>query len=120
MLVHGICASALLICLASASTLTKPPLSALVIAFEKSYEQSLLAYSLSDQGIDTTLIVSSIDHDNMYENLLGIEIIKLNTSSDASVDKAALRACEALLSDQTILKKVREIQPTFVLFPALR
>ena len=120
MILHSIFISFLAFYFASGSSLTQPPQSALVIAFEKSYEQSLLAYTLSDQGIDSTLVVSSLHHDKLYENLQGIEIIKLNVSAQSSVDTESLSACQALLGDQKILKRVGEIQPTFVLFPALR
>ncbi|XP_015109949.1 UDP-glucuronosyltransferase 1-8 [Diachasma alloeum] len=105
----------------SASTLTIPPQSALVVGFENAYELSLLANTLTDQGIDATLIVTA-DAGDIYENLVEVEVIKLNVSSedDGNLERKALRACEALLGNQKILKRVGEIQPTFTIFPAIR
>ncbi|XP_011303100.1 UDP-glucuronosyltransferase 1-8 [Fopius arisanus] len=112
---------AALIGISSASTLSAPPQSALVVAFENAYELSLLANTLTDQGIDATMIVAS-DAGDMYENLVEVEVIKLNVTSrdHDNLEKRALNACEALLGDQKILKRIGEIQPTFTIFPAIR
>lgn len=106
----------------SSSTLTAPPLSALIIAFESVYDLSLLANTLSDQGIDTTLIIPSYSANDLYNNLIDVEVLKLNVNIDKSttVDKRALEACDSLFRDDEIFKKIREFQPTFTIFPALR
>lgn len=109
---------------ASSSTLTAPPLSALIIAFDNVYDLSLLANTLSDEGIDATLIVPNYAASNVYNNLIDVEVLQLNV--DARVDKSmqadarALHTCDSLLRDEEILRKIREFQPTFVIFPALR
>lgn len=108
--------------LASSSTLTAPPLSALIIAFESVYDLSLLANTLSDQGIDTTLIIPSYAASDLYNNLIDVEVLQLNVNIDKSmsVDTHALEACTSLFQDEEILKKVQEFQSTFTIFPALR
>lgn len=107
---------------ASSSTLTAPPLSALVIAFESVYDLSLLANTLSDQGIDTTLIIPSYAANDLYNNLIDVEVLQLNVNIDKSmsVDIRALEACNSLFKDEEILKKIQEFQSTFTIFPALR
>lgn len=118
MLTYVLCA---IIATASASSLAAPPQTALVIGFENIYDLSLLANTLSDQGIDSVLIIPNKAGD-LYENLVEVEIIKLNYTLDANarLEEKALKACDALLSNQKILKRVQEIQPTFTIFPALR
>lgn len=101
--------------------LTAPPLSALIIAFESVYDLSLLANTLSDQGIDTSLIVPTYAANDLYNNLIDVEVLQLNV--DKSADKSnihALEACDSLFRDEEILKKIREFQPTFTIFPILR
>lgn len=103
--------------------LAAPPLSALVIAFESVYDLSLLANTLSDQGIDASLIVPTYAADDIYNNLVDVEVLQLNVNIDKSVDKSnirALEACDSLFRDEKILKKIREFQPTFTIFPILR
>lgn len=108
--------------LASSSTLTAPPLSALIIAFESVHDLSLLANTLSDQGIDTTLIIPSYAANDLYNNLIDVEVLQLNVNIDKSmsVDTRALEACNSLFKDEEILKKIQEFQSTFTIFPALR
>lgn len=120
MLFDTISISFLLLGLVNGSTSIKSSQSALIISFEKTYEQSLLAHTLFGQSIEPTLIITASASRRLYENLQGIEVLKLDTNDDPSADKAALNACEALLTDQNILNRVREIEPTFVIFPALR
>lgn len=107
---------------ASSSTLTAPPLSALIIAFESVHDLSLLANTLSDQGIDTTLIIPSYAANDLYNNLIDVEVLQLNVNIDKSmsVDTRALEACNSLFKDEEILKKIQEFQSTFTIFPALR
>lgn len=114
-LVNLIC---LFICSAGASFLATPPQSALVVAFEDTYDLSLLANTLSDQGIDTTLIVPSTG--NIDENLVEVEVLKIFYEEEFKPEANALKACEQLLSDKKILKRVRELQPTFTIFPSIR
>ncbi|XP_025262136.1 UDP-glucuronosyltransferase 1-8 isoform X2 [Camponotus floridanus] len=104
------------------STLTAPPLSALIIAFESVHDLSLLANTLSDQGIDTTLIIPSYAANDLYNNLIDVEVLQLNVNFDKSmsVDTRALEACSSLFKDEEILKKIQEFQSTFTIFPALR
>lgn len=110
-----------LICTVSASTFISPQQTALVIGFEKLYDISLLANTLSDQGIDSILIIPSTTED-IYEHLIEVEVITLNITNakDAKKEEKALNACEALITNKKILKKIKEIQPTFTIFPALR
>lgn len=112
---------AVLFGISNASTMSAPPQTALVVAFENAYELSVLANTLTDQGIDATLIISS-EAGGIYENLVEVEVIRLNVSSGdgANLEKKALVACEALLENQKILKRIGEIQPTFTIFPAIR
>ncbi|KAK2583946.1 hypothetical protein KPH14_001205 [Odynerus spinipes] len=117
-----VCLPILFVDLVHGSTLTGPPLSAVVAGFDGVYDLSLFANTLSDQGIDVTLIVpETIAHD-LYENLIDVEVYKLNVSfgkSDYPEDQA-LKFCERLLDDKELSQKIQEIQPTFTLFPALR
>lgn len=108
---------------ASSSTLTAPPLSALIVAFESVYDLSLLANTLSDQGIYATLIIPSYAANDLYNNLIDVEVLQLNVDIDkssVSADTCALEACNSLFRDEKILKKIQEFQPTFTIFPALR
>lgn len=108
----------LFICSTGASFLATPPQNALVVAFEETYDLSLLANTLSDQGIDTTLIVPSTA--NIYEYMVEVEVIKISNDDILKPDAKALKLCEQLLSDKKILKRVRELQPTFTIFPSIR
>lgn len=103
------------------STLTAPPQSAVVVAFEDIYDISLLANTLSDQGIDTTLIIPESNEDEVYETLIDVEVltVKMEVDKSAYSTKKTIQACEALLKDEQIAKKIQEIQPTFTVFPAL-
>lgn len=107
---------------ASSSTLTAPPLSALIVAFENVYDLSLLANTLSDQGIYATLIIPSYAANDLYNNIVDVEVLQLNVDIDKSmsVDIHALEACNSLFRDEEIFKKIQEFQPTFTIFPALR
>lgn len=107
---------------ASSSTLTAPPLSALVVAFESIYDLSLLANTLSDQGIDTTLIIPTHTANDIYNKLIDVEVLQLDVNIDKSMsaDEHALEACNIFFKDEEILKKVQKFQPTFIIFPALR
>ncbi|XP_070172414.1 2-hydroxyacylsphingosine 1-beta-galactosyltransferase isoform X1 [Polyergus mexicanus] len=107
---------------ACSSTLTAPPLSALIVAFESVYDLSLLANTLSDQGIYATLIIPSYAANDLYNNIVDVEVLQLNVDIDksVSVDTRALEACNSLFRDEEILKKIQEFQPTFTIFPALR
>lgn len=106
--------------LSSASSMFIPPKTALVIGFEETYDISLLANSLTDNGISSTLIIPN-DYD-IYEHLVEVDVIKLNFTIDktSTIEDKALKACESLISDEKILKTIGEIQPTFVIFSALR
>ncbi|XP_032679893.1 UDP-glucuronosyltransferase 1-6-like [Odontomachus brunneus] len=107
----------------SGSILTAPPLSALIVAFENVYDLSLLANTLSDQGIDTTLVVSTYTANELYNNLIDVEVLQLNINNNKpahSAEKRAIEACDSLLRDQEVLKRINELQPTFTIFPALR
>lgn len=107
---------------ASSSTLTAPPLSALVIAFESVYDLSLLANTLSDQGIDTTLIIPTYAVSDLYNKLIDVEVLQLDVSIDKSmhINKDALETCKSLFKDVKMMEKIQEFNPTFTLFPALR
>ncbi|XP_072767075.1 uncharacterized protein [Anoplolepis gracilipes] len=107
---------------ASSSILIAPPLSALIVAFESVYDLSLLANTLSDQGIDTTLIIPSYAANDLYNNLIDVEVLQLNVNIDesVSVDTRALETCSNFFRDENILKKIQEFQPTFTIFPAFR
>lgn len=106
----------------SGSILTAPPLSALIVAFENVYDLSLLANTLSDQGIDSTLIVPTYAISDVYSNLIDVEVLQLDVNIDKSVhaNMLALETCDSLLKNQEVLKRIRELQPTFTIFPALR
>lgn len=99
-----------------------PPLSALIVAFENIYDLSLLANTLSDEGIDTSLIIPNYAAQDIYNNLIDVEVLQLNVNTGSSIypEKRALQACDSLLKDEKILKKVQEIQPTITIFPTLR
>ncbi|KAL0122556.1 hypothetical protein PUN28_007334 [Cardiocondyla obscurior] len=81
---------------------------------------SLLANTLSDQGIDTTLIIPTFAAGDIYNKLIDVEVLQVNIDNQAHGDKFALHACETFLRDSEILKKVWEFKPTFTIFPALR
>ena len=100
------------------STLVAPPQSAVVVAFEDIYDSSLLANSLSDQGIDATLIIPAPSKGELYETLIDVEVLTVNIEAEEYV--TTIQACEALLKDEEIARKIQEIQPTFVIFPAFR
>lgn len=104
------------------STLTTPPQSAVVVAFEDIYDLSLLANTLSDQGIDTTLIIPASNENEVYETLIDVEVltVKVEIKESTYSEKKTIQICEALLKDDQIAKKIQEIQPTFIVFPALR
>lgn len=111
----------LCICSARASFLATPPQTALVVAFEDTYDMSLLANTLSDQGIDATLIIPLTASD-VYENLVDVQVLKINIFEEEFMkpETKALKACEQLFTDKKILKKIQELQPTFTIFPAIR
>ncbi|XP_076248837.1 UDP-glucuronosyltransferase 2A2 [Calliopsis andreniformis] len=117
-----LCACLYLVHIVSSSTLTAPPQSAVVVAFEDIYDLSLLANTLSDQGIDATLIIPTSHEKELYETLIDVEILTLNVQFEESAypETKAIQACEVLLKDEQIAKKIREIQPTFTIFPAFR
>lgn len=108
--------------IASSSTLTAPPLSALVIAFENVYDLSLLANTLSDHGIDATLIIPGYAANDLYNKLIDVEVLQLDVSADKPMhaSKRSLEVCDSLFRDKEILKRIQEFQPTFTIFPALR
>ncbi|KAH0560486.1 UDP-glucuronosyltransferase 2C1-like [Cotesia glomerata] len=105
-----------------ASMFASPPQTALIIGFEDVYDLSLLSNTLSDQGMDATLIIPSLNSRDIYENLVQVEVIKINFTlgTDAKKVDKSLKACETVLSDKKLLDKIRKIQPTFTIFPALR
>ncbi|XP_057321404.1 putative UDP-glucuronosyltransferase ugt-58 [Microplitis mediator] len=105
-----------------ASILASPPQTALIIGFENVYDLSLLANTISDQGIDVTLVIPALNSRDIYEHLVQVEVIKLNftTGSNDKREEKALKACETFLSDKNVIKRVGEIQPTFTIFPAIR
>ncbi|XP_012542401.2 UDP-glucuronosyltransferase 2B4 [Monomorium pharaonis] len=107
---------------ASSSTLTAPPLSALVVAFESVHDLSLLANTLSDQGIDTTLIIPKYSATDLYNRLIDVEVLQLDISINNSthVNRRALETCESLFKDEKMMGKIQEFNPTFTIFPALR
>jgi hypothetical protein len=107
---------------ASSSTLTVPPLSALIVAFENVYDLSLLANTLSDEGFDTTLIIPSYAASDVYNKLIDVEVLQLNININKSMNanKHALTACESLYRDVNTMKKIWELKATFTIFPALR
>lgn len=107
---------------ASSSTLTVPPLSALVVAFENVYDLSLLANTLSDEGFDTTLIIPTYAASNVYNKLIDVEVLQLNVNINKSMNanKYALATCESLFKDVNTMKKIWELKATFTIFPALR
>lgn len=116
------CLPVLYVDLVRGSTLTAPPLSALVVGFEGAYDLSLLANTLSDQGVDVTLVVPEPIADNLYENLIDVDVYRLKVSFEKSEfsEDQALKFCENFLDDKELSRKIQEIQPTFTLFPALR
>lgn len=102
--------------------MSAPPQSAIVVAFEDVYDLSLLANTLSDQGIDSTLIVPSSTADDLYESLIDVEVlqIEVDISKSAYPESRAIQACSSLFKDEEVWKRLRDIRPTFVIFPALR
>lgn len=109
--------------LTNGSILTAPPLSALIVTFDNVYDASLLANTLSDQGVDTTLIIPTHTAKDLYNNLIDVEVLQLNINTDTSVyskEAYAINACDSLLRDQKVLERVKELQPTFTIFPTLR
>ena len=100
------------------STLVAPPLSAVVVAFEDIYDLSLLANSLSDQGIDATLIIPAPSKGELYETLIDVEVLTVNVEAEEFA--ITIQACEGLLKDEEVARKIQEIQPIFVIFPAFR
>lgn len=111
-----------LTCAVESSALSAPPQSAVVVAFEDIYDLSLLANTLSDQGIDTTLIIPESDEGELYETLIDVEVLTVKVQGEKSAypEKKAIQACEALLKNEEIAKKIQELQPTFAVFSALR
>lgn len=105
------------------SSLTAPPLSVLVIGFEGGYDLSLLANTLSDQGIDVTLVLPENIADDLYENLIDVEVYRLKESRERRTvhpEDEALKFCDSLFDDQELSQKVQEFRATITLFPALR
>lgn len=117
-----LCVNFYLMNIVQSSTLTTPPQSAVVVAFEDIYDLSLLANTLSDQGIDTTLIIPAFNENEVYETLIDVEVltVKVEIKESTYSEKKTIQICEALLKDEQIAKKIQEIQPTFTVFPALR
>ena len=113
--------SILLLHFTKASSLAAPPQSAVVVAFEDVYDLSLLANTISDLGIDTTLVIPH-DANDYYEYLVAVEVIKINASllSSDNKDTRALKLCESFISDFNITKYFQAQQPTFVIFPGVR
>ncbi|XP_058788616.1 UDP-glucuronosyltransferase 1A8-like [Phymastichus coffea] len=115
--------SALLMHCAAASSLAAPPDSAVVIAFEDVYDLSLLAYTISDLGVQTTFVVPS-DENNFYERLNETEeVIKVDASHVKSTDTKdvrALKLCESFISHRETQKQIHRFEPTFVIFPGVR
>ncbi|KAJ8678570.1 hypothetical protein QAD02_014357 [Eretmocerus hayati] len=121
MILLVLCALLIQVVTIFASSLASPPQSAVIIAFENAYDLSLLANTISDLGIETTFVISSDDSD-YYEHLVAVEVIKINSSlkvSDTS-DIRASKLCKTLISDASVKKHVQSIQPTFIIFPAVR
>lgn len=121
-LVISICVCLYLTKIVHSSTLSAPPQSAVVIAFEDIYDLSLLANTLSDQGIDATLIIPAFSKDEVYETLIDVDVltIEVNVEESAYPEKTAIQICEAFLKDEQIAKSIQKIQPTFSVFPAVR
>lgn len=117
-----LCVNFYLMNIVQSSTLTTPPQSAVVVAFEDIYDLSLLANTLSDQGIDTTLIIPASNENEVYETLIDVEVLMVKVEIKESMysEKKTIQICEALLKDEQIAKKIQEIQPTFTVFPAIR
>ncbi|XP_016839145.1 UDP-glucuronosyltransferase 1-5 [Nasonia vitripennis] len=113
--------SAVLIHSTAASSLASPPQSAVVVAFEDVYELSLLANTISDLGIETTLVIPA-NVSNYYEHLVGVDLMTVNASlkADDSDDLKAVKLCESFISDSGIAKHVKSLQPTFIIFPGVR
>lgn len=104
-----------------ASSLVISPQSAVILAFEDAYDLSLLANTISDLAIDTTFIISG-DETDYYENMVSVELIKLNVSFQGNENKdvVALRLCENLISNAIVSDYIKNTQPTFAIFPAVR
>lgn len=117
-----LCVNFYLMNIVQSSTLTTPPQSAVVVAFEDIYDLSLLANTLSDQGIDTTLIIPASNENEVYETLIDVEVLMVKVEIKESMysEEKTIQICEALLKDEQIAKKIQEIQPTFTVFPAIR
>lgn len=120
--IFGLCVSLCLVQYTRSSILTAPPHSAIIVAFEDLYDLSLLANTISDQGIDATLIFPGSRVNELYENLIEVEKLPINVNVDGKVsaEKQAIDICKSLWDDDEIAKKIQEIQPTFAIFPALR
>lgn len=114
--------TAILIHSSAASSLSAPPLSVVVVAFEDAYDLSLLANTISDLGIETTFIVPSNESDYYYEHMVDVDVIKLNASLEAGDgrDVKAAKLCKSLVADETLLRHFRGMLPTFVIFPGVR
>ncbi|OAD59649.1 UDP-glucuronosyltransferase 2A1 [Eufriesea mexicana] len=121
-LIISICVCLYLMKTVHSSTLTAPPQSAVVIAFEDIYDLSLLANTLSDQGIDATLIIPAFSKDEVYETLIDVEVltVEVNVEESAYPERRAIQICEAFIKDEQIAKNIQKIQPTFSVFPAVR
>jgi hypothetical protein len=113
--------SAALISTTAASSLASPPKSAVIIAFEDTYDLSLLANTISDLGIETTLVIP-FDENNYYEHLISVEVMKINASlkSSDTNNAKALKLCESFMYDSNIINHIKLLQPTFIIFPAVR
>ncbi|XP_046821607.1 UDP-glucuronosyltransferase 2B14-like [Vespa crabro] len=117
-----ICSSIFFVDFIHGSTLTAPPLSVLVIGFENGYDLSLIANTLSDQGIDVTLVIPENIADDLHENLIDVEVYHLKDPHEKSIypEDNALKFCESLFNDQELSQKVQEFRATITLFPPLR
>lgn len=115
--------SALLINRATASSLATPSDSAVVIAFEDVYDLSLLAYTISDLGVQTTFVLPS-DENNFYERLNETEeVIRVDASHVKPTDTKdvrALKLCDSFLSNRETQRLIQRMEPTFVIFPGVR
>lgn len=104
-----------------ASTLVVPPKSVMVVAFEDVYEMSLLANTMSDLMMETTLVISSQANNELFEKLVDVEVIKVNTSNEKINNEiSAMKLCENFLTDTNVSWYVDNVKPTFIVFPAVR
>lgn len=119
MALFNIIVSALLIYSTKASTLASPSKSAVIFAFEDIYDLSLLANTLSDQGVKTTFVIPH-DSPDYYEHMKEVDIIPVNSTFKdiESKEDRALKLCESILSSTELRKKLDK--PTFTIFPAIR